>query len=368
MENNLNKKLYYIVYCTTNIQNKKIYVGVHSTYDPNKFDGYIGCGVYMQRAYTYQHSKTKFQNAVKKYGPKSFTRLTLKIYNNEEDAYLLESEIVNEEFLSRNDVYNMMLGGKGGDRGMAKEVFQYDKSGNFINMYNSIYEASINVDRGLTSVSRAIHDKISCADYFWSFDKYDKLNLFEYKTENNKVPIFQYSSDGQYDCYYESINDAARVNNSVSTNVHRAAKLGYLLNDKYFLYNFHSEFSIAKTETIKGREVHQYSEEGSYIQSFKNEAEAIRFLNIKKVSIANAIRLNRLAGGFQWRLEKLDKISPVEKKSPKATKVGKYTKDEKLIKIYDTVTKCVEENGTGIKHVLQGRNEFSKGYKYKYIN
>ena len=35
----------FIVYCTTNIVNKKIYIGVHKTENPDKFDGYVGCSV-----------------------------------------------------------------------------------------------------------------------------------------------------------------------------------------------------------------------------------------------------------------------------------------------------------------------------------
>lgn len=36
----------YIVYKTTCLVNDKIYVGVHQTQDPNKFDGYLGRGFY----------------------------------------------------------------------------------------------------------------------------------------------------------------------------------------------------------------------------------------------------------------------------------------------------------------------------------
>lgn len=35
----------YIVYLTTNLVNKKIYIGVHGTENPDKFDGYLGNGV-----------------------------------------------------------------------------------------------------------------------------------------------------------------------------------------------------------------------------------------------------------------------------------------------------------------------------------
>jgi len=42
----------YIVYLTKNKKSKvngeyKIYIGVHKTKDPNIFDGYIGCGIYI---------------------------------------------------------------------------------------------------------------------------------------------------------------------------------------------------------------------------------------------------------------------------------------------------------------------------------
>ena len=48
-----------IVYCTTNIINKYIYIGVHVC-KSEKFDGYIGCGVYINQPSTYNHPKTAF--------------------------------------------------------------------------------------------------------------------------------------------------------------------------------------------------------------------------------------------------------------------------------------------------------------------
>jgi len=34
-----------IVYLTVNTVNKKIYIGIHDTENPDKFDGYIGNGI-----------------------------------------------------------------------------------------------------------------------------------------------------------------------------------------------------------------------------------------------------------------------------------------------------------------------------------
>lgn len=36
----------YIVYKTTCLVNNKIYIGVHQTYNPDIFDGYLGRGLY----------------------------------------------------------------------------------------------------------------------------------------------------------------------------------------------------------------------------------------------------------------------------------------------------------------------------------
>ncbi|MCF0114346.1 MAG: hypothetical protein HUJ56_03255, partial [Erysipelotrichaceae bacterium] len=55
--------------------------------------------------------KYKFQYAVKKYGVKNFIRNTIAIFETEEEALLLEAELVNESFLKREDVYNTALGG-----------------------------------------------------------------------------------------------------------------------------------------------------------------------------------------------------------------------------------------------------------------
>ena len=53
-----------IVYLTINTINKKIYIGIHDT-DTDKFDGYLGNGVYDNDKSSYEHCKTPFEYAVK---------------------------------------------------------------------------------------------------------------------------------------------------------------------------------------------------------------------------------------------------------------------------------------------------------------
>lgn len=161
MENNLR----YIVYCTINKQTNFIYIGVHQTINPDVFDGYLGCGVINNRPHTYQYAKTKFQQAVKEYGPKNFVRKTIAVFDDKEDAYMLEEDIVNNKYLQRNDVYNQVIGGRGGN-GVGIKTYQYDLDGNYLNEFNSINLAAIYVERSMRSIWRAVKEKIKCANYF----------------------------------------------------------------------------------------------------------------------------------------------------------------------------------------------------------
>jgi len=94
-----NNSIYYIVYQTTNQVNGKIYIGAHKTTDLD--DGYIGSGKYLRRS-------------IDKHGVENFTREILFLFDNREEMYQKEKELVNEEFLERDDVYNLTIGGKGG--------------------------------------------------------------------------------------------------------------------------------------------------------------------------------------------------------------------------------------------------------------
>ena len=92
-------KKYYLVYKTTNLVNGKIYIGKHET--DNLDDGYLGSGNLLRRA-------------IKKYGEENFKREILFECSTIEEMNAKEAELVNEEFLKRDDVYNIKLGGNGG--------------------------------------------------------------------------------------------------------------------------------------------------------------------------------------------------------------------------------------------------------------
>ena len=87
---------YFYLYKIQNNINKKIYIGVHSTYNLN--DGYRGSGVVLNKVY-------------KKYSLNNFTKYILEFFSSYQTMMKREKEIVNIEFLQRDDVYNLTLGG-----------------------------------------------------------------------------------------------------------------------------------------------------------------------------------------------------------------------------------------------------------------
>lgn len=91
--------MHYIIYETRNKVNNKIYVGYHSTENLN--DEYLGSGIFLLRA-------------IKKYGRENFERKTLFMFPTETEALLKEAEIVDYDFIMRDDTYNYKIGGEGG--------------------------------------------------------------------------------------------------------------------------------------------------------------------------------------------------------------------------------------------------------------
>ena len=97
-----NKKYYYFYKITNNI-NGKYYYGVHST--DNLDDGYMGSGTYLHRAYN-------------KYGESNFTKTILKYFDNKDEMYTYERQVVNEELVNDPNCYNIKFGGEIGFQGL----------------------------------------------------------------------------------------------------------------------------------------------------------------------------------------------------------------------------------------------------------
>ena len=119
----MNKK-HYLVYKTTCLMNGKTYIGQHQTYDPN--DNYLGSG-------------RELRVDIQKFGRENFTREILFDFYTFEEMDNKEKELVTEEFVNREDTYNVRLGGQNPEvdricaMGREKERQLWEENGEWAN-------------------------------------------------------------------------------------------------------------------------------------------------------------------------------------------------------------------------------------------
>jgi hypothetical protein len=89
----------YTIYQITNLLNGKTYIGKHQTTNPN--DSYYGSGIAISKS-------------IIKHGKENFKKEVLFTFDTEEEMNKKEIELVNEDFVARDDTYNMGVGGQGG--------------------------------------------------------------------------------------------------------------------------------------------------------------------------------------------------------------------------------------------------------------
>ena len=86
----------FYIYLTTNLINGKIYIGQHKS---EKYDSsYYGSGKILK-------------SAINKYGIENFSKVILKFFDDKKSAEEYERFLVNEEYVNREDTYNLTIGG-----------------------------------------------------------------------------------------------------------------------------------------------------------------------------------------------------------------------------------------------------------------
>ena len=217
----------YIVYLTVNINNEKVYIGVHKTGSTIKFDGYLGCGVWTHDKVRIENSKNYFRRAVKKHGAEAFRRTTIAVFKTAEEAYNLEAVLVNEAFVDRSDTYNSSLGGVE-NRKPHKKVLQYSKEGFYIETWKSSEEAATVLKSSAAAIRKAcVGGTLACKGYqwrYWSETKVEKLPSV--LNRGKAIRVAQYFLDGQLIKEWKSAHEAGKVHDVKGEVIVRNAKYG----------------------------------------------------------------------------------------------------------------------------------------------
>lgn len=225
----------YIVYKTTNLINNKIYIGVHKTTNPQVFDGYLGCDVWCTKPSSYNTGSTVFQKAVKKYGPENFKRQVLQTFDSVEEAYKLEEQLVNKDFITRDDTYNMVEGGRFRSPSNTQKVFIYTKQGDFIKECPSITNASIFIYghcKALGNICRAAKTGICCGNYQISYERNDEKFKSANRLQNKQSFLKQYENHTGIEQNFAKSKQIVRLDTcgniiEIYPSINQARKQGY---------------------------------------------------------------------------------------------------------------------------------------------
>lgn len=362
----------YIVYLTKNEKEQinginRIYVGVHQTTNPEIFDGYIGCGVYVNQPSTYKYPKTPFQYAVKKYGVDSFTRQILYIFDSEEDAYKKEAEIVDLDFLKLDYTYNACLGGIYYCN--YKKLYQFNLKGELVKEWKYSKEAYEFYGLPMEKFEYAIHDKHPLVDSLWSTK--NEINISEYSTKPWGEPkvTHLYSKNGKWLKEFISRKECAEYINSTASAVSKAVSNQSLINKDYYVSDSLVDKFIPKPRI-------QYSKLTYYVYDINTEKLVFEGVGKEIMPFIKLNSWNRISDIFRYKygwykdfyisLEKIDTLP--ERESRKTIKVDVYDKYGNFIETLDSV-KLVREKynvpSSKIKNLEMGDRYFGN-YIFKY--
>ena len=363
----MGNNLKYIVYLTTNKINNKIYIGVHET-NTSEFDGYIGCGAYIDKPSSYNKGKTHLHQAILKYGTSAFYRQTLKEFDNLEDAIDLECWLVDDAFVKRTDTYNMVVGG-GIPPVLSKKVYQFTLEGKLVKTWNSIVSIidfyKVNKDR----IRMAIKDKRSFDNCYWALTPEININNYRLSTRGY---VFQYNKDGKLLNTFKNASEA-----SLKLDIQRDAIVNAVFNRTtcfgYYFLRADEDIDLLLNEKSSKKlanntPVFRYLKTGEFDKEYKSIKEATD--DTPKSSHGNIIRAiknNRTCGGYKWSYVKSETIKPYTQEDLKPVKIAQYDLKHNLIKVWDSVSECKKEYPSCQK-VCRKERKSSNGYIFEYIS
>lgn len=195
------------LYKITNKKNGKYYIGVH-TGDIFK-DDYWGSGVVLKES-------------IQKYGKDVFERVVLVQLNNKKEIYILESQIVNDEFVKNPMTYNIALGGIGGDNGsiVNKKISEKMKGPN--HMYYG---------KKRPNHSNWLKENSPMRGKTHTLETIDKMRVNHPHTKQ----VLQYTKDGEFIKEWDSAN-RAKTELQID-GVHKAAQ-GYRKTAGGFIWKY----------------------------------------------------------------------------------------------------------------------------------
>lgn len=142
-------------------------------------------------------------------------------------------------------------------------------------------------------------------------------NMFHEKVnnlnKNTRVVIAQYDLDGRFKRKFKSISEASELTELSYSNI-RSAVQGRHKSAGGFLWRYFSgdKSNLSIPEKISGskdgrKEVHKYSIEGKYIDSYESVSTAAKLHGVSFYAISKcATGINKTSAGYVWKYDKTE--------------------------------------------------------------
>lgn len=365
--NNITKLYEGYIYCVTNKLNNMQYIGQTSTTIKRRWEQHLS---------EVKHGRLYFYNALRFFGVENFivSELYCIFAKTKDELFknlnLLEIDTIDKYNTLSPHGYNLTIGGNNCIN-PARKICQYNKYGKLIKNYDSLSEASDQLNINLSSIFASCSGRAKTA-HGWIF-RYENEPFDKYSITNCICkPVNMYTKTGEFIRRYDSMTEAAIDigKNALLTNVISSVCYGKSSTLKGYVFRF-IEDSFDKYE-IKGcfkKRVNQYSLTGDFINSFTSIKEAGKTLNIDNSWITACCKNKaKTAGGYRWKYY-TDNADFLNNIGRKCKKICQYNKSGDLIKTHNSIIDAandVKRPKNNIYNVCVGVNKTSGGYVFRY--
>lgn len=270
----------YIVYKITNQLNQMIYIGCHKVNN---------------NLLTYYGSGTNIRNAIKQFGKHNFIKEVLFEYDNSKDMLAKEAELVNTDFISRSDTYNIILGG--GTFVTDDCVNVKDKNGNYMTVHKNnprwLSGELVGVTKGLFTVKDKDNNTFKVSMQDSRFINGEVVGIVK-----NKIAV----KDKDGNKYQVDKDDPRYLNGELvsiwkdkkhtkeSIEKMRKSKENYGIGEANSMFGkTHSEESKQQTSDALARTFYVYDLDGNFISKEKNVKKYALLHNLDCASIGKVL-------------------------------------------------------------------------------
>lgn len=289
----------FYVYMHVNKTNNKTYIGITSRLNPEyrwrKGEGYS--------------TQTKFYRAIKKYGWENFDHIIIESDLSKTEAIHLEKQLIRQLDTIKNG-YNVDEGGSSSTQNK-KAIYMIDKSKNILAEFSCAEEVARELGLDISSVTTCCNSpqkRLTAGGRIFCYkDNYDTFVVRDKKPHPNSKKLYKVSNTGQIIATYDSIQQAAKLNNLSASHITACCK-GTRNSIGGYFWSYADQIdslTIKISNTYKYHNnsliVYQYSLNNELINTFKSCNDASKASNCAASSIARCCNGERkTAGGFKW--------------------------------------------------------------------